>query len=45
MPAATPESVVQRLREAERRAASDPAVVRTIMGAGSPIDYLDAPEF
>jgi len=45
VPAATPEPVVQRLREAARRAASDPAVVQTITRAGSPIAYLDAPEF
>jgi tripartite-type tricarboxylate transporter receptor subunit TctC len=45
VPAATPEDVVTRLREAARKVASDPNVVATIGRAGSPIEYLDAPEF
>jgi len=45
VPASTPPAVVQRLREAARKAAADPAVVATIGKAGSPIDYLDAPDF
>lgn len=45
VPAGTPPAVVQRLREAARKVAVDPAVVGTIGRAGSPIDYLDAPEF
>jgi tripartite-type tricarboxylate transporter receptor subunit TctC len=45
VPAGTPEAVVQRLRAAARKAAADPAVVQTIARAGSPIEYLDAPEF
>jgi tripartite-type tricarboxylate transporter receptor subunit TctC len=45
VPAGTPAPVVQRLREAARRAAADPQVVGTIGRAGSPIEYLDAPEF
>ena len=45
VPAGTPEDIVQRLRVASRKAASDPAVVQTIGRAGSPIEYLDAPEF
>jgi tripartite-type tricarboxylate transporter receptor subunit TctC len=44
-PAGTPEAIVQRLRAAARKAAADPAVVQTITRAGSPIEYLDAPEF
>lgn len=44
-PAGTPAPVVQRLREAARKVAADPAVVQTIQRAGSPIEYLDAPEF
>ena len=44
-PAGTPEPIVQRLRAAARKAAADPQVVATIARAGSPIDYLDAPEF
>ena len=45
VPAGTPAAVVQRLREAARKAAADPAVLGTIGKAGSPIEYLDAPEF
>jgi len=45
VPAGTPPAVVQRLREAARKVAADPAVVGTIGRAGSPIEYLDAPEF
>ena len=45
MPAGTPPAVLQRLREAARKAAADPLVVATIGKAGSPIEYLDAPEF
>ena len=45
VPAATPEPVVQRLRAAARAAANDPKVKETILGAGSPILYMDAPDF
>jgi len=45
VPAGTPEPVVARLREAAQAAANDPKVVQTIGAAGSPIVYLDAPEF
>jgi tripartite-type tricarboxylate transporter receptor subunit TctC len=45
VPAGTPEPIVARLREAARKAAADPQVVATIGRAGSPIEYLDAPEF
>ncbi|MCX7273603.1 MAG: tripartite tricarboxylate transporter substrate binding protein [Burkholderiales bacterium] len=44
-PAGTPEPVVARLREVARRAAEDERVVRTIATAGTPMQYLDAPEF
>lgn len=44
-PAATPPEVIQRLRVVARKAAQDPAVVQTIVKAGSPVEYLDAPEF
>ena len=44
-PAGTPEPVVQALRAAAKKAASDAQVVATIQKAGSPIEYLDAPEF
>ena len=43
--AGTPDDVVQKLRAAAKKAATDPQVVATITRAGSPIDYLDAPEF
>jgi tripartite-type tricarboxylate transporter receptor subunit TctC len=45
VPAATPEGVVAKLRAAARKAAADPLVVQTIGRAGSPIEYLDAPDF
>lgn len=45
VPAATPEPVVTRLRDAARRVAQDPAVQQTISNAGSPVMYMDAPEF
>ena len=45
VPAGTPEAIVQKLRAAARKAAADPQVVATITKAGSPIEYLDAPEF
>ena len=44
-PAGTPEPVLQRLRVAVRKVATDPQVVATINRAGSPVEYLDAPEF
>jgi len=45
VPAGTPDEVVQKLRAAARKASTDPQVVQTIQRAGSPIEYLDAPEF
>lgn len=45
VPAATPEPVAQRLRAAARAAANDPKVKDVILNAGSPILYLDAPDF
>jgi len=45
VPAGTPEAIVQKLRAAAKKAAADPQVVATISRAGSPIEYLDAPEF
>jgi tripartite-type tricarboxylate transporter receptor subunit TctC len=45
VPAGTPAPIVARLREAAKKAAADPQVVATIGRAGSPIEYLDAPEF
>ncbi len=43
--AGTPEDIVARLRAAAKKVAADPAVVQTILRAGSPVDYLDALEF
>ena len=45
VPAATPDAIVARLRDAARAAANDPAVRQTISGAGSPLLYIDTPEF
>ena len=45
VPAGTPEAIVQKLRAAAKKAATDSQVVATINRAGSPIEYLDAPEF
>ncbi len=45
VPAGTPEPVIARLREASRAAAADERVIRTIGTAGTPIPYLDAPQF
>ena len=45
VPAATPDAIVARLRDAARAAASDPAVRQTIASAGSPLLYVDTPEF
>ncbi len=44
-PAATPEPVVARLRDAVRQAVQDPDLVRAFTAAGAPVDYRDAPEF
>ncbi len=45
VPAGTPEDIVQKLRVAARNAAANAQVVATIQRAGSPIEYLDAPDF
>ena len=45
VPAGTPDAIVQKLRAAAKKAAADPQVVAIINKAGSPIEYLDAPEF
>ena len=45
VPSKTPDDVIQRLRAAAARAAADPAVRQVVNKAGSPIEYLDAPEF
>jgi tripartite-type tricarboxylate transporter receptor subunit TctC len=45
VPAGTPEPVVQRLRAAARAAANDPKVKDAILAAGSPVMYMDTPDF
>jgi tripartite-type tricarboxylate transporter receptor subunit TctC len=45
VPAATPPAVIARLREAAKNAANDAKVKQVIGNSGSPIMYLDAPEF
>jgi tripartite-type tricarboxylate transporter receptor subunit TctC len=45
VPAGTSDDVVQRLRAAARRAAADAQVQQVIRAAGSPVEYLDAPDF
>jgi tripartite-type tricarboxylate transporter receptor subunit TctC len=45
IPSNTPEPIVAKLRAAAKVAANDPKVNTVINGAGSPIQYLDAPEF
>lgn len=45
VPSNTPEPIVAKLRAAAKAAASDQKVNTVINGAGSPIQYLDAPEF
>jgi tripartite-type tricarboxylate transporter receptor subunit TctC len=45
VPAKTPDAIVQRLRAAAAKVATDPAVRQVVAKAGSPIEYLDAPEF
>ncbi len=45
VPVGTPDAIVEKLRAAAQRAAEDPAVRQTINGAGSPIQYLDMPQF
>lgn len=45
VPAGTPEPAVARLREAAKAAASDERVKQVLGTAGSPILYMDAPEF
>ncbi len=45
IPSATPEPVAQRLRAAAKFAANDAKVKEIIQNAGSPVQYLDAPEF
>lgn len=45
VPAGTPDAVVNRLRDAARAVANDPKVKDVLLTAGSPIQYLDTPDF
>ena len=45
VPSATPDYITNKLREAAKQAANDERVRSVISGAGSPIQYMDAPEF
>jgi len=45
VPAATPDAIVEKLRTTMRKLMSDPALQQTILNAGSPIEYMDAPQF
>lgn len=45
VPIGTPEPIVLKLRQAARAAATDDKVIQTIQKAGSPVEYLDAPDF
>ena len=45
IPSATPEPVVQRIRAAARAAAQDAKVREVILGAGSPVQFQDSPDF
>jgi tripartite-type tricarboxylate transporter receptor subunit TctC len=44
-PATTPEPIIEKLRATVRKVISEPALQQTILNAGSPIEYLDAPQF
>ena len=44
-PAGLPDAVTARLREAAARAATDERVVKSITGAGTPIQFLDSAAF
>jgi len=45
VPSATPDVIVQRIRQSAKNAAADPKVIDAIQSAGSPMAYLDTPEF
>jgi tripartite-type tricarboxylate transporter receptor subunit TctC len=45
VPAGTPDAAVVKLRDAARVAANDPKVREVLLTAGSPVQYLDMPEF
>ena len=45
VPAGVPQEVIDTLRASASRVANDPDVKAKVLAAGSPIEYLDAPEF
>lgn len=45
VPAAVPEAIKQRLREAVKNAVQDPQFLQVLQTMASPLTYLDAPEF
>ena len=45
VPAGVPEAITTKLREACKAVANDPKVVQVLNTMGSPIQYMDAPEF
>jgi tripartite-type tricarboxylate transporter receptor subunit TctC len=45
VPSNTPDAIVNKLREAAKLAANDEKVKEIIGNSGSPVMYLDAPEF
>jgi tripartite-type tricarboxylate transporter receptor subunit TctC len=45
VPAATPEPVVTRLRQAAQAAAQDPRAIQALTASGTSFQYQDAPEF
>jgi tripartite-type tricarboxylate transporter receptor subunit TctC len=45
IPSATPEPIAQRIRAAARAAAQDAKVKEVILGAGSPVQFQDSPDF
>ncbi len=45
IPSATPEPVAQRIRAAARAAAQEAKVREVILGAGSPVQFQDSPDF
>jgi len=45
VPAGTPDDIARKLRAVSAKVAADPAVAQVIEKAGSPLAYLDAPEF
>lgn len=45
VPVGTPDPIVQQLRGALKKVASDSQLQQTVLRAGSPVEYLDAPAF